>query len=647
MFKCSGSECECSVNYKRNNVIKLIKIKRVNLNKLTLFCIIRFNVLITVCVNLISENIYEIIFLRKDVCFKMIILNNSIRNKRFFVILAIFITSICSSPPFTTKHIFIGGDTLYHILRVEELSKNILNGNFFPYIHSGALGGYGYASAFFYPELTLIIPAIFHILGFDTLISINISSVIYNAIAGIIMYYCLKIYLNDVLNKEDDEAWLSLIGAIAYIAYPYRLYNLFYRVALNEYIAMCFIPLALLSMYKIFFKKEFKYWKMLSISFSLCLLTHLITTLILSIVGIIFFVANIKLITNKEFIKSVSKAILCSILATSYFLFPMIEQMLSNEFFYTTLQTLDDVKLYPNQTIEKRAAILVGDSISQPLLILLNMLIILTMILISKKVFKKTKRKPTMVTINSMLVFVYIFIMQTDIFPWKTVIEIFPVILKIQFPFRFFVLMGVAYSLIIVLTIPKNKHNMFTKIVIIILIIVSPKLIIKEKSVERESLPEEILKTIDTSWYLGFGEYLPSKIEFNYIEYLYKRGNVVNIKYKNGTKISVERELTKKHTNYTVDNSNGDVEYIEMPLIYYKGYTLKNNATNMQLEESDDGFVKIKNIPKEKIDIEVYYKGTIIQSTSNVTTLIFLFSIILFKKINKRKECYHEKVVFD
>lgn len=560
------------------------------------------------------------------------------KNKLFFTLLIIFIASICAAPPFTIRQLYIGCDGLYHMMRIEELSKNILNGHIFPYMHSGALGGYGYAGAYFYPELTLIIPAILHIIGFTPLASLSISTVIYNIAAGIISYYCLKIYLNDIFEEGDNKELLALIGALAYIAYPYRLYNIFYRTALNEFIAMCFVPLALLSMYKIFFKKEFKYWKMLSISFSLCLLTHLITTLILGIVGVIFFIINIKLISNKEFIKSVSKAILCSILTTSYFLFPMIEQMLSNEFFYTTLPTLDDVVLYSNQTIEKKAILLVGDSISQPALILLNILLIASMVFLSKKAYKITNNRPLLAIVNAFFIYIYVFVMQTDIFPWKTIVKIFPVVIKIQFPFRFFILGGLVYSLMIILAIPKNNYSTYIKIATMILIIVSPKAIITDRHLDTRSLSIQEINESDNSWYLGFGEYLPSKIEFDYKQYLYKRGNLVNIKYQDGTVESIKRNPEENHASFTIDNSNGNVDYIEMPLIYYKGYDLKNNIANMQIEESSDGFIKVKNIPREKTDIQVYYKGTVVQLISNTITVVFLFYTTLLNKFKKRKE---------
>lgn len=563
--------------------------------------------------------------------------NNLTKNNFLKVLIVILAVSIFAAPPFTINQIYIGEDVLYHMLRIEELSKNILNGHIFPYIHTGALGGYGYASAFFYPEFTLIIPSLFYIAGISMINSINISIVIYNVIAGIVSYLCLTIFLKDVLKKDKNINWLSLLGAIAYIVYPYRLYNIFYRGALNEFIAMSFSPLSLLAMYKIFLKKEFKYWKMLSISFSLMLLTHLGTTLMFGIVGIIFFAMNIKLILNKNFLKSMIKAVSCAVLATSCFLFPMIEQMLSNEFRYTTLPKLNNEKLYELLTIDQKAFPIIGDLLSQPILILVNLLLILLLVYIYRKLSNKLKNNRWSILIGSLLIFIYVFIMQTDIFPWISVRKIFPLIQQIQFPFRFFTLLGLAFSLIIALSVPTLKDkDKSIKSIIILFIMIIPNLTISDKDLEIYSYKINELDKINNAWCLGFAEYLPSKIEHKYREYLQERGNTITVKYQDGIEEDIKRNIDESHVEYLIDNRKGDIESVELPLIYYKGYAIKDNENNIEIKESSGGLIEIKNIPKDKINVEVYYKGTCIQYISNIVTMAFLLFILIYN-LNKRK----------
>ena len=531
---------------------------------------------------------------------------------------------------------------LYHILRIKELSANILSGKIFPYIHSGALDGYGYGSAFFYPELMLLIPAVLYILGVNIVTSINISIVIYNILAGVISYMCLKIYLGDILEKKEKNKldWIALVGAIAYIIYPYRIHNIFYRNALNEFIAMCFVPLALLSMYKIFFRKELKYWKMLSISFSLTLLTHLGTTLLLGIVGVVFFVLNIKLLFDKTFIKSMLKAISCAILATSYFLFPMIEQMLSNEFFYTTLPKLNNAQIYANLTIDKKAAIIVGDLLSQPVLILLNTLLILLLVCLSKIFSTKIKNKNWIIILNSIMIFIYVFVMQTDIFPWKTIMAVFPPIEKIQFPFRLFLLLGVLFSLIVLFSLPNiEEKDLITKAVIITILIFSPIIFLNNiKMSEDRLIKASDLNKIDFTWHVSFGEYIPSKIEPTYKEYLKDRGNTIKIKYNDDNIEEIRRNSEESHLKYQIDNSENKIESIELPLIYYKGYDIKDNLNNIVINESENGFVEIENIPADKIKVEIYYKGTPVQFISNIITVAFLSLVLIYPKTKFNKK---------
>ena len=112
----------------------------------------------------------------------------------------------------------------------------------------------------------------------------------------------------------------------------------------------------------------------------------------------------------------------------------------------------------------------------------------------------------------------------------------------------------------------------------------------------------------------------------------------IKIRYKDGTEEDVKRNFNESHTEYSINNSKGDIESIELPLVYYKGYDIKNNKNKIEIKESSNGFIEVKNIPKSIVDREVYYKGTFTQVISNFVSVISLCSMILFNKIYKRKE---------
>ena len=355
------------------------------------------------------------------------------------------------------------------------------------------------------------------------------------------------------------------------------------------------------------------------------------------IVGIIFFAMNIKLILNKNFLKSMIKAVSCAVLATSCFLFPMIEQMLSNEFRYTTLPKLNNEKLYELLTIDQKAFPIIGDLLSQPILILVNLLLILLLVYIYRKLSNKLKNNRWSILIGSLLIFIYVFIMQTDIFPWISVRKIFPPIQQIQFPFRFFTLLGLAFSLIIALSVPTLKDkDKSIKSIIILFIMIIPNLTISDKDLEIYSYKINELDKINNAWCLGFAEYLPSKIEHKYREYLQERGNTITVKYQDGIEEDIKRNADESHVEYLIDNRKGNIESVELPLIYYKGYAIKNNKNDIEIKESSRGFIEIKNIPKDKVNVEVYYKGTQVQRLSNITTTAFLL-ICISSKIKKEK----------
>lgn len=562
----------------------------------------------------------------------MIVKIKSIEKKDLLLLFSVLIISILSSPPFIMKQLYIGEDMLYHFLRIEEFANNIAHGNIFPHIYENALGGYGYGSAFFYPEVMLIIPAIFYMLGLDVDVAVNTSIIIYNISTILIAYYSLSVFLKDIfLSREDiDISWLSLLGALAYGVFPYRLYTLFYRGALNEFIAISFIPLALLSMYKIFIKKQMNYWKLLSLSFTLLLLSHLSTTLILGIVGFILLLINIHLIFDLKFIKSILSAIFCSLLFTAYFLFPMIEQMLSNEFFYSSLPKLDDITIYPIQTIDKQAFSVVGEGFNQLTVVLLNIFIIFSLTMIIKKYKEKVKAEKGLYVLASAFIFVYLFLMLTNLFPWEMVVDIFPVVQQIQFPFRFFVLGGVPFSLIILFSIPKIEKQSYTlKLMFVLILNLIPFLAISGERLEDLSIKSEELPYVDKSWCLVFGEYLPSKIDTLYEDYIKERGNVIIAKKENG---DIERvNYIKDGAYYLLPRKISNVKSLELPLVYYKGYQIYINDEKFKINQSDNGFIEVLNVGDVN-QIEVKYKGTLIQKISTIVT-IFSLIVVLSKGI--------------
>lgn len=114
-------------------------------------------------------------------------------------VLLIILFCIVVTPIFTSK-IYVGHDSLFHYQRIEELAISLRNGAIFPTLQSGALGGQGYASPLFYPDIFLLIPAFFVILGLDRFDALSLFMFILNIVTFIISYFSLECFLKIIKN---------------------------------------------------------------------------------------------------------------------------------------------------------------------------------------------------------------------------------------------------------------------------------------------------------------------------------------------------------------------------------------------------------------------------------------------------------------
>ena len=133
-------------------------------------------------------------------------------------------------------------------------------------------------------------------------------------------------------------------------------------------------------------------------------------------------------------------------------------------------------------------------------------------------------------------------------------------------------------------------------------------------------------------------EYLPIKALKNF-QYLQNRKNEILVLSGN-TEIS---EQNKNGTKMTAVISNTlEDSVVELPYIYYKGYTCKINGKKMDIIESENGMVSVK-IPKGiEGSLNIKYTGTkclyVSLAISILTCFVFVFYIAYTKLNNKKND---------
>ena len=204
---------------------------------------------ITIC----ETNAWKNILLFYVILFSLIVdvivlvyrrLQDQFRCEARFTLAVITFLVFFTSVPLLTFFMPMGDDLPFHLNRIEAIKTSLLGGQFPNRISSFWNKGYGYASAVFYGELFLYIPALLRIIGFSVQAAYKFFVIIINLATALTSYYCFK--------KIFKNRKAVLVGCIAYMLAPYRLVSIFLRAAVGEYTAMVFFPLILYGLFRIY-----------------------------------------------------------------------------------------------------------------------------------------------------------------------------------------------------------------------------------------------------------------------------------------------------------------------------------------------------------------------------------------------------------
>ena len=131
---------------------------------------------------------------------------------------------------------------------------------------------------------------------------------------------------------------------------------------------------------------------------------------------------------------------------------------------------------------------------------------------------------------------------------------------------------------------------------------------------------------------ISWGEYLPIECPSNYILY----DNTYTIKTNeliiNSVKDFKYNIYFDKKNKYIVDFSDNKLEnnFVELPVIYYKGYNIKVNGINQNLFKTKSGLIGFY-LKEDSGKIIVSYDGTFIQKFSIIISILSLIFLLIIK----------------
>lgn len=198
------------------------------------------------------------------------------------------------------------------VVRIEEMYKELISGQFPVRIASDLGNGAGYMLFQFYSPLVYYIGAIFHLLGFSLVISTKLTFLSGFIIAGVGITLLLREYFDDIS---------TFFGAILFFASSYLGYDAYHRGALAEFYALALLPLVFFLIIKFAKTSSLFYLITSSLGIATLVITHNLTTLI----TFPFIAIAILFLFRKNFFKELNILFLGILLSAFYWL-PVISE---------------------------------------------------------------------------------------------------------------------------------------------------------------------------------------------------------------------------------------------------------------------------------------------------------------------------------
>ena len=527
--------------------------------------------------------------------------------------------------------LFPGHDFFFHFHRLEALIYS-LKTTFPYYVDTEALLGYGYFTKAFYCDI-LLVP--FAIIGIFTDALTAYQSMIFTitVLCGIFTY--------QLVNVVFKNSFAAVVSGILYTFCIYRLLDMYHRSAIGETISFTFVPIVLLGLYYII-RDDYGKWYVFTIGMTLMIFTHVIATVLMSITaGIILLLSAKRLIREPKRILWLAIASIVALILTSYYLWPLLEQIDSQEFYYQTRNITSNNEnegFYPHWIIWGMFS-----GIIHPSQIFIPGTGLLLTAVIALRVFIKGKSTELRLADYAVILgLIYIFAI-SRMFPWG----VFPLnkLNFIQFPWRFlefssilFAIAGGYYLSQLVFSLRRGTAILAMVVFAVVLVMVSDGRAYN-KIRNGRSLYEKRESARWDNFHLGGIEYIPDNTPN--VDYLVARGKRIDCLH-DSTKISYPAPAVKSVRKHVTefDVSTSEKETLVLPLLYYKGYKASLNGSETTVRSSSDGLVEI-DVPQSGT-VKVWYGGTLVQKVSFYISLVSLLIlgiyIIYIRKKNRKKE---------
>lgn len=530
---------------------------------------------------------------------------------------------------------FKGHDYPFHAQRIASIAEEIKAkglGAFPIRIYSTNEYGYGYGSPLFYGDIFLYPIAILSLLGLNIVYGYRLMLLAVYTACFLSMFYCAK-----QISKDFKAA---LMCAVLYAFSSYFALDIFVRSALGEYFAFIFIPFACYGFYCIIINRDApkRHRLFLVLGMAGLLLTHLISTLLTAIFMVIFGIIYCrKWIKNPKILLEAALLALLTAALCAFFIFPLLEQMLSAKF-YTTEHTLYSFdwyklrweswlgphgfwKLMGDRFPEIRDGAWFAGGFGYVMVVLIG---------IYAFNIKKLKN-PLMISLTAASLLL-ILLAQGIILPLNVTEKIFGFM---QFPYRILIICTLFMSISGAYAAYKLKSKKIDLLILGSVILSCMIVLVSSYKIIHKEIPNMADKYTLTTNQIGNGEYIPNELvesisDKNFGGYCQDRGDKVEVNHSD-VAYSHENDNHGKITLTFSNNKHSDTAF-ELPLLMYKGYSAVNESTGEKYDVSvsEHGLVSVNVGGEADGTIIVEYTGTAVQHISDIISVIAIICLLIY-----------------
>ncbi len=164
------------------------------------------------------------------------------KRLNFYLILLILFSLFAIAPLFAPGYFWGAHDGRHSVYFLFEFDRSIQDGIFYPRWAPDYTFGYGYPMFNIYAPGALYASEALHLAGFDFVNATKIVFALALVLSGVTMFGFIK-----RLTQSSQAAFLS---GLVYIYIPYHVADIYVRAALEESVALIFLPLALWGFYE-------------------------------------------------------------------------------------------------------------------------------------------------------------------------------------------------------------------------------------------------------------------------------------------------------------------------------------------------------------------------------------------------------------